>query len=76
MVTRNSMSTEENEKKKIKGPLLHPQKLLVCTRSKYILALVQFSNSSVSNSLQPHGLKHARLPVHHQLPELARTHVH
>ena len=23
-----------------------------------------------------HGLQHARLPVHHYLPELAQTHVH
>ena len=30
----------------------------------------------MSNSLQPHGLQHARLPVHHQLLELAQTHVH
>ena len=30
-----------------------------------------FSRSVVSNSLRPHGLKHARLP----LPELAQTHV-
>ena len=30
----------------------------------------------MSNSLRPHGLQHARLPVHHQLPELAQTHVH
>ena len=29
----------------------------------------------MSNSLQPHGLQHARLPCHHQLPELAQTHV-
>ena len=35
----------------------------------------QFSHSVVSNSLQPHGLQHAGLPVHHQLPELAQTHV-
>ena len=27
-------------------------------------------------TLQPHGLQHARLPVHHHLPELAQTHVH
>ena len=27
-------------------------------------------------TLQPHGLQHARLPVHHQLLELAQTHVH
>ena len=37
---------------------------------------VQFSHSVVSNSLWPHGLQHARPPVHHQLPELAQTHVH
>ena len=37
---------------------------------------VQFSHSVVSNSLQPHGLQHTRLPVHHQLQELAQTHVH
>ena len=36
----------------------------------------QFSHSVVSDSLQSHGLQHARFPVHHQLPELARTHVH
>ena len=33
---------------------------------------VQFSHSVMSNSLQPHGLQHARLP-YHQLPELAQT---
>ena len=37
---------------------------------------VQFSCSVVSNTLQPHGLQHARLPFHHQLSELAQTHVH
>ena len=37
---------------------------------------VQFSHSVVSNSLQPHGLQHARPPVHHQLPEFIQTHVH
>ena len=31
--------------------------------------IVQFSCSVVSNSLEPHGLKHTGLPVHHQLPE-------
>ena len=34
----------------------------------------QFSRSVVSNSLRPHGLP--GFPVHHQLPELAQTHVH
>ena len=35
--------------------------------------------SSVPEScqtLQPHGLQHARVSVHHQLRELAQTHVH
>ena len=35
-----------------------------------------FSCSVMSNSLQPHGLQHARLPVHHQRLELDQTHVH
>ena len=26
--------------------------------------------------LRPHGLQHTRLPIHHQLPELAQTHDH
>ena len=30
----------------------------------------------MSDTLWPHGLHHARLPVHHQLPDLAQTHVH
>ena len=30
----------------------------------------------MSDSLQSHGLPHARIPVHHQLPELAQTNVH
>jgi len=34
-----------------------------------------FSHSVVSDSLQPHGLQHARLPVHHHLLELTQTHV-
>ena len=38
---------------------------------------VQFSHSVMSNSLLSCGLQHARLPcLHHQLPELAQTHVH
>ena len=39
-------------------------------------ASIQFSCSVTSDSLRPHGLQHARLPVHHQLPELTQTHVH
>ena len=37
---------------------------------------VHFSHSVLSYSLWPHGLQHARLPFHHQLPELAQTHDH
>ena len=37
---------------------------------------IQFSHLVVSNSLQLHGLQHTRLPVHCQLLELTRTHVH
>ena len=37
---------------------------------------VQFSCSVVSDSLRPHGLQHPGFPVHHQLLELAQTHVH
>ena len=32
--------------------------------------------SVVSDSLQSHGLQHARPPVHHQLPEFTQTPVH
>ena len=42
-----------------------------------LCALVsQFSRSVVSDSLQPHGLSTPGLAVHHQLLELAQTHVH
>ena len=37
---------------------------------------VQFSCSVVSDSLRPPESQHARLPVHHQLPESTQTHVH
>ena len=37
---------------------------------------VHFSCSVVSDSLLPHKLQHATLPVHHQLQELTQTHVH
>ena len=30
----------------------------------------------MSDSLPSHGLQHARIPVHHQFPELAQTNVH
>ena len=45
--------------------------------NKYeINAFIQFSRPVVSDSLWPHGLQDARLPVHHQLPEFTQTHVH
>ena len=37
-------------------------------------ASVQFSRSVLSKSFRTHGLQHAMLPVHHQLPELVQTH--
>ena len=37
---------------------------------------VQFIRSVGSDSLTPHKLQNARLPVHHQLPEFTQTHVH
>ena len=42
----------------------------------WIDSSVQLSCSVLSNSLQPHGLQHARLPVHHQFLELAQSPVH
>jgi len=44
--------------------------------SKIRCPSVQFSRSVVSDSLQPHELQHAGLPVHHQLPEFTQIHVH
>ena len=41
-------------------------------RCSSLLIIVQFSRSVMSDSLQPHGLQHARLPS----PELAQAHVH
>ena len=43
---------------------------------KNMFCISQFSHSVMSNSLQPHGLQHARLPCPSSLPELAQTHVH
>ena len=37
---------------------------------------VQFSSSVMSNSLQPHGLQHARPPCPSQLLEFTQTHAH
>ena len=35
--------------------------------------MLLFCHSAMSNSLWPHGLKHAKLPCPHCLPELAQT---
>ena len=35
-----------------------------------------FSRPVMSDSLQPHGLQHAGLPVPHHLPKSAQAHVH
>ena len=43
---------------------------------QYFLAAVVVRHSVLSDSLRPHGLQHARLPVLHHLPEFAQTHVH
>ena len=40
---------------------------------KHSYLSVQFSHSVVSDSLRPHGLRHASLPVHHQLLEFTHT---
>ena len=37
---------------------------------------VQFSRSVMFDSLRPHELQNASLPVHHQLLELTQTQVH
>ena len=47
-----------------------------CTLIKNLLNDFQFSCSVVSNSLQPHGLQHARLPCPSPTPEFVQTHVH
>ena len=42
-----------------------------------VLKIIQFSSVTQSfPTLPPHGLQHAGLPVHHQLPEFTQTHVH
>ena len=50
---------------------------VTCTwQTPKFICSVQFSRSVVSNSLRPHELQHARLPVHHQLPEFTQTQIH
>ena len=45
-------------------------------RERKRFSSVQSSRSVMSDSLWSHGLQHARLPCHHQLPELAQIHVY
>ena len=41
-----------------------------------VFSYCQFSDSVMSDSLQPHGLQHARLPCPSPTPELPQTHIH
>ena len=41
-----------------------------------IINSVQFSHSVISDSLQPHGLQHTRLPCYHQFLGLTQTQIH
>ena len=54
--------------------------IFICLISKfrniYVYLSAQCSHSVVSDSLQPQRLKHARLPIHHQILEPTQTHVH
>ena len=47
----------------------------VCRENSSITSSVQFSCSVVFNSLRPHGMQYARLPVHHQLLDFTQTHI-
>ena len=54
----------------------HNLSVLACTLvNMYQFSSVQFSRSVVSDSSWRHESQHARLPVHHQLPESTQTHV-
>ena len=62
-------------------PSFHYHQILNCLliqRSTFFFfafSSVQFSHSVVSDSLRPHELQHASLPVHHHLPEFTQIHV-
>ena len=43
---------------------------------KNLLSSVQFSPSVVSESLQPHGLQHTKLPCPSPTPRIAQTNIH
>ena len=56
---------------------LCPIREYMMDNSSSLSSSVQFSRSVVSNSWQPHvDCSTPGFPVHHQLPELAQTHVH
>ena len=42
----------------------------------FMMLLLLFSRSVVSDYLRPRGLQHARSSVFHHLPQFAQTHVH
>ena len=52
------------------------QRMLKLPHNCTHLSSVQFSCSVVSNSMQSHELQWPCLPVHHQLPEFTKTHIH
>ena len=41
-----------------------------------LFSSVQFNRLVLSDSLRPHGLQHARLPVHHHFRKFTQTHFH
>ena len=45
-------------------------------KERYCISSVQFSHSVMSDSLKPMDYSTPGFPVHHQLPELAQSHVH
>ena len=57
----------------------HPHLIPKVSGKSFSFSPLRIMFSSVTQSwptLRPHGLQHARFPVHHQLPELTQTHVH
>ena len=69
----NRDRSRQEERKSSRGETQSPPALNADTTFNWFPLSVQFSLSVISDSLGPHGLQH---PVHHQLPELAQTHVH
>ena len=63
-----------------KAPGDDTEKILdpILSNKNHKIIKIQFSSfhSVLSDSLQPHGLQHARLPCPLPTPELTQTHVH